>query len=573
MDTKLNEGIQTEETVIQPAPAPEARPVIQLPDFSKAKKKSRLRRVIALVLVGAIVAAAVYIGSRMTGSMGTPTAAQYNIFEAQMRDIVVSLSGSGSIQAADSYVVTTLLSGEVLNSPFEEGDIVGKDDLLYTVDSADILTTIERAELTLSQSRNTLQRKLDSRKDLTVNAKEPGTVISLLVEKGDNIVSGQTVAVIRDSSVMSLVLPFGADDARKLSVGQSAQVTLDGSFETLSGTVSKISTVDQTLAGNMLVREVTIDVPNPGGISTSHTATAVVGDLACNSAGSFSYKSEYSLTAGLSGEVASVNVAEGDTVKKGQQILSIDSASLDIEIESAEISVRDAELNLDNQNDKLESYSIQSPISGTIIEKNYKEGDTIEAGKALCTIFDLSYLTLTLNIDELDISKVAVGQEVVVTADAVAGKVFKGVVTKVNINGTVMSGVTSYPVTIRIDETEGLLPGMNVDATISISRHENVLAIPSGAVLRGNRVLVQTDPNAEAEQGSPIPAGFEYVTVELGANDDEFVQVISGLNPGDKVGVLADTQSSTGLMNFGGMGGGMVFESGPVYNEVIIERP
>jgi HlyD family secretion protein len=65
---------------------------------------------------------------------------------------------------------------------------------------------------------------------------------------------------------------------------------------------------------------------------------------------------------------------------------------------------------------------------------------------------------MQLNVDELDIAKVQVGQTETITADAAGGKTYTGIVTKVNINGTTNNGVTAYPVTIRIDETEGLLP-------------------------------------------------------------------------------------------------------------------
>lgn len=116
--------------------------------------------------------------------------------------------------------------------------------------------------------------------------------------------------------------------------------------------------------------------------------------------------------------------------------------------------------------------------AGTIVEKAYKAGEKTEQGKELCKIYDLSYLTLTLNVDELDISDVEVGQKVTITADAVEGKTYEGVVTKVSVAGTTSNGYTSYPVTIQIDETDGLMPGMNVEATIVMSSSENTHAIP-----------------------------------------------------------------------------------------------
>ena len=79
---------------------------------------------------------------------------------------------------------------------------------------------------------------------------------------------------------------------------------------------------------------------------------------------------------------------------------------------------------MENTQKQLENYTITSPISGTVIDKEYKAGDTVESGKTLCTIYDLSYLEMTLNIDELDISTVEAGQTVQITAEAVEGKTF-----------------------------------------------------------------------------------------------------------------------------------------------------
>ena len=119
-----------------------------------------------------------------------------------------------------------------------------------------------------------------------------------------------------------------------------------------------------------------------------------------------------------------------------------------------------------------------------------------------------------------DIGRISTGQAVSVTSDAAPGRIYEGVVTRINITGTTVNGVTSYPVTIRIDKTEGLLPGMNVDARIVVEDLRDVLLVPVGAVMRNNFVLLQVqgqDPET-AEPG--IPAGFVQTEVTLGASND-----------------------------------------------------
>ena len=165
----------------------------------------------------------------------------------------------------------------------------------------------------------------------------------------------------------------------------------------------------------------------------------------------------------------------------------------------------------ENAQENLEDYSITAPISGTVVTKTAKAGDNIEGGSSgtLCTIYDLSYLEMTMSIDDVDISSVEVGQEVRITADAVEGTTYTGVVTEVSVAGTTSGGITTYPVTVQHRRDRRLLPGMNVDAEIVVSSADDVLAIPSAAVSRGDMVLVTADsPSAANALGRGGPGGL-----------------------------------------------------------------
>ena len=472
-------------------------PELEDPDeeIRSAKRKRRLKIIVSIIVLLLAAAAALYfLFGRV--SPAAQASSQYTFHTVERHDITSSLSGSGTLQPADSYSVTALVSGDILSADFEEGNIVEKGSVLYQIDNSDSLTSIEQAENSLEQTRRNYSQRIKSLSDLQVKASCAGTIISMEVEAGDKVSAGQLIASIRDSATMTLTVPFGIDDAGLLTVGQTAEVVLDSTFERISGVISKISPIEEVLAGNMIVRMVTIDVNNPGGLSISHIATASVNGIFSNGSGSFNYKEEKTVTAAAGGEVAAVYADEGGFVQKDMVLVELKSDSLSNEIASSANTLRNEELSLENRYKQLDNYTITSPISGTIIEKYYKEGDKMETGKLLCIIFDLSYLTMNLNVDELDIAKIQIGQEVTVTAEALGDKTFTGVVTRININGTTISGVTSYPVTIRIDETDGLLPGMNVEAEIIVSHSSNVVAIPVSALSRGNRVLVKPGDGA-----------------------------------------------------------------------------
>ena len=527
------------------------------------KGGKRWKKVVALVLVVAVLGAG---GMFFLGGSQTAQAADTSYTTAQVTrmDITSSITGSGTLEAADSYSVTTLIEGSILTADFEEGDEVEEGTVLYTIDSSDASNSLEQAEISLNQAQRNYNNQMESQEDLNITAPVSGQVYSIDVEVGDEVNTGETVATIRDSQTMSLEVTFPADDAASFYVGQSATVTLDSTFETLSGTISKISGTDTVLTGNVVVRSVTIDVSNPGGLSTSQSASAAVGSVTSTGSGTFTYKEEETVTAKVSGEVTAVRVAEGDQVSGGQTLVVLTSDDLEDSLQSASDSLRNAEISYENQTEQLDDYTITSPIKGTIVDKNYNAGETTEANQVLCTIYDLSYLTMTLSVDELDISNIAVGQTVSVVADAVEGKTYQGVVTKVSVAGTSTGSATTYPVTIRIDETEGLLPGMSVDATITLDSAEDVLAIPSAALNRGDTVLVTADSPSAASGTlveSTTEGGEDYYSVEVttGVSGDDYIEITSGLQEGDTVAYIPTSSSNDafGMMGMGGMPGGM----------------
>ena len=468
----------------------------------------------------------------------------------ETRDVSNTLSGTGTLKPANTYSVKSLVSGKVLTGSFEEGDIVEEGTVLYTVDSSDATTKVEQAAITLQQAQRSYDKTADRQ---YVRAEVAGVVSSLKVNKGDEVKSGQEVAVVRDSSKMNLVLEFPAADAANFSVGQTAEVTLDGTFEVLPGTIISVTGTDALSTGNLLTRTVTISVSNAGGLTTAQAATATVNGVSCIAAANFQYQAERTLTALTSGTVTAINVREGGSVNK-DIILTLSGEELTESIQSASETLRGAELSMQNMQDAMDNYTITSPISGTIIEKNAKVGDALSTGSDLCTIYDLSYLEMTINVDELQVSSLKVGQSVQVTADAVKDKTYEGLVTRVSMKGDTSGGTTTYPVTVRIDETTGLRPGMNANAEIVVAQAKNALTVPNAAIVRGNYVLVRQDsPSAvNADASMSAPEGYVYVKVKTGVSDDNYTQVTSGLSESDTIAYDPSSVSSDSYYDYGG---------------------
>ena len=389
-----------------------------------------------------------------------------------------------------------------------------------------------------------------------MEATATGVITELYVDEGDLVSAGAPIADILDRENMKLVVPFHSADAAGFSLGQAATVTVDGTLETISGAIDAIDATDSVGAGGTLVREVTILVRNPGALTDASQGAASVGTASSAASGTFAYGESKQVVAKTSGELISLTVREGDRVTEDQVIGQFDTTDMDTQIETAALQVQNAELTLKNAQDSLDDYTITSTIDGTVIEKNYDVGDTLDTSTASATgiaypavIYDMSALTFDVSINELDINKIQVGQEVEITADALDGQSFTGRVDKVNINGATANGTTNYPVTVLVDGTpEELKPGMNVSARIIVEDVGSVLCVPVEAVSRGQNgasMVTVAGPGAVDENGNVVdPAKLEQREVTIGRNDDTYIEILSGLEEGETVYIFQSVGSS-----------------------------
>lgn len=525
-------------------------------------KKKRLGRKGKWLLLALVLAAGIgFLALRHLGGQQAAAAVSYQEAAVEARDITRSLTASGTLEPADSYTVSTLVDGEILSDTFEEGDLVEKGQLLYTLDSSDASSALTQSRNSYTQAQNNYDQAV---KHKYPTADMSGTVSEVYVRNGDTVNAGTALLKIVGDNSIYIDFMFSYADSGDFYVGQSATIFINGFAGTLQGTVQQVSQ-SSAASGNAAGsgRELTtvrVKAANPGLVTEDYTASAVIGSYSSYGSASVKVSESSTVTAETSGKVSGLNLLAGDTVSKGDRVCTITGDSVDNAIENARISVSNAGSSLENAQDRLSDYEVTAPISGTVVTKSAKAGDKIEGGSSgtLCTIYDLTYLEMTMNIDELDISDVAVGQTVEVTADAVEGKTYTGVVTRVSVAGVTSGGITAYPVTVRIDETDGLLPGMNVDAEIVIEESRDTLAIPCGALNRGDTVLITAgSPSAVNALDQEAPEGYVYVEVETGVSDGSYIEATSGLQEGDTVAYIQVSSSGDSGMMMGGMPGGM----------------
>lgn len=533
-------------------------------------------------------------------------------------DVKVQITGAGTVEANEQYEITALVAGDVISANFEEGDILNEGDVMYTIDSSSVSRSIQKQQNSSEKTQMEHEEILDNINKLAVTSKYEGVVTQVNVKKGDNVSNGTKIAEVTDTLNLKLKINFNSVDAKNIYPGQKASVYLDKNMgRAIEGTVTRVSGGSLTSSSGVSVNSVEINVKNPGGIQSGDTATAVVGQYACNDTGVFESGTISYITSSVSGEVAELDIHEGDNVSVGQKVAQLTSESLQKQLRQSNISLKDAQIALKDLYDNLDKYTIEAPITGTVISKTTKAGDKLDNGnqsKVMAVIADMSKIKFEMSVDELDIAKLEVGQEAIITADALEDKIFTGYVDYISVIGSTSDGVTTYPVTIVINEPEGLVPGMNVDATITVKEAKDVLTVPVSAVNRGNIVYVKdnkssNDKDSEKEmpkgfegkempkgfegkempqmggkgenaQGakpqsnekgempkgfdsekmkkamqSLVPEGFKAVRVEVGLSNNDVVEIISGLSEGDEVAYTETQASTTNTMGFGGMGG------------------
>jgi RND family efflux transporter MFP subunit len=212
-------------------------------------------------------------------------------------------------------------------------------------------------------------------------------------------------------------------------------------------------------------------------------------------------------------------------------------------LRTANLNLQKAEQTLEKTKESLIKTELLAPFDGIIEDINLKEDDSIGQRFSATGQPMESYIIRLVNtkdwrmtgvVDEVDIFKVKVGQEAIITVDALPGEELKGMVTFVSPFGSRTTGVVEFPVTISMDPTETELKGgLTATADIIVEKHENVLLVPNRSI-KGSPgdywVEVVLDEKTMTTEKRPV---------ELGAQNEQSSEVISGLSEGEKIIVEA----------------------------------
>lgn len=520
---------------------------------------------------------------------------RYVLAAVERGTLTSSVSGSGQISASQQVDIKAKVSGDVVSVGAKNGQSVRAGTILVQLDARDAEKLVRDAEanleaaklsleklkkpadaLSLLQARNALAQTEESKtkaEDDLAKSYEDGfsaaanafldlpTVMTGLRDILYNPTTenrNQTAADFYTDSAKTYdekALRFRDETFR---LYQSARASYDAAFteyrvaSRMSERVVIESLIENTYETTRSIAEALKSATNliqfyqdkfmernlkPIALSDSHLS-ALAGHTS---------KTNTHLSTLLSTKRAIENAREASTnadrliTERTEALTKLRAGTDALDIQSQELAVRQRENVLADAREKLADYKIRAPFDGAAGNILLKKGDTVSSGAQIATIITSKRIAeITLN--EVDIAEVAQGQKAELEFDALPDLKLQGKIAEVDPIGAVLQGVVSYTAKIAFEtKDQRIKPGMSVSATIITREKPNVLMVPNSAIKSQSETKYVEVPAEEITRTRRSAAGVilsqapQQREVAIGASNDEFTEIVSGLEEEDFV--------------------------------------
>ena len=535
----------------------------------KSKKKWAIG--ISAVLVVAVVGSVV--GIQISAKQKSASTTTFRKTAAQTGSISTSVAGSGSVSASTQITLTAANPGTVDSVSVKQGDTVTAGQTIAHVSSSASGQTVEQKQSQLTSARNDLAQAEAQADALAIKAPVAGKVKSVTASSGDSL---STIKPLGDLAEISTSRSMTVSFSPSESVRSGQAVTVSVSGKSYAGTIGSASSGGQYGQGGgqsgSVAAVIGSDDPTVGDTAVVYLNGSEIGT------GKTQLVSSVPISNSGNGTVSKVYVSENQMVSKNQSLFLLGNDSVQQQITAKQNAVNSAQEDLDSAQANAAKDTITSPISGVVAELDVKVGDSVSGGGSVAVILNQDAMQTVVSVDELDISKVAVGQKATVSLDAIPGKTFTGSVLTVDPIGTASNGVATYSVTVSIDSPADVKVGMTTNVEIVTQSRDNVLVVPAGAILmkNGTKGYVLSadslfDSNGKSVQLSNtntmdlISKYGKEVTIGMATADQD--EIVSGVSEGDELAIpvtinqeALKSLSNQGTSNnntfgFGGMSG------------------
>ncbi|HEV8354140.1 MAG TPA: efflux RND transporter periplasmic adaptor subunit [bacterium] len=464
------------------------------------------------VIFGIVVLALALVWVWRSRVAGTAQVPQFRTATVTRGDIVVSVSGSGTIEPVSSVEVRSRATGRVLSVKTEEGAFVTKGQVLAEIDDTDARADLESARATLAGAQARLAQ----------------AQTSVSVQQSSNITqvrqSEANVAASR-ARLDQLLAGSRPEEIRQAEEGvRQARASLTLAEQNLARQ-------EQLFAEGFISRAQLDQARSQTDVARSQLAAAEA-RLAQVKAGPTSQEIDIARAQLRQAEAALADARSGGLQERLRRE----------EVAAARASVASALATLRRAEDRVAETRILAPITGAVVTRSVSIGQFVigssTGGTVVFTLADTSVVLARIFVDESDIARVTPQAQVRITADALPDETFSGRIARVAPQSVVVQNVRQYPVTVEVADPRRLLRlGMTVDAEFILASRTGVLIVPQEAV-RG------TESKAVfLVRGSAL----DTRVVTTGLSDGRFVEIKSGLQEGEIVFLgPARTTPSTG---------------------------
>ena len=505
-----------------------------------------MKRLLIILVIGVVLAGAGYLIYRY--SQASQTEPQFEIVRqatVETGTLAATVSASGSLEPEALVSLSFGSPGNVTTVRVVRGQAVQAGDVLATLNSAELELLVQQAqdamhiqELTLEQSR--------------AGTPSPATLATAQADIGA-AAANLTIAQANLSSAQAGVAQAQAAKAQLLAGATTAEIAA-AQADIAAQTANVKSQQDgydirfaQTGIGGTLEENARLQLE-----AARQALAAAQARLAVLQAGPRSADIQ-AADAAISGAQAASRSAQGSIAVAEANVARAQAAydrllerPTDIQIQILEAQVAATQTSLDIANLRLSQSRIVSPISGVVASLLVSEGEQAIIGAPAITILNEGAYHLDLNVDEIDIERVTVGQLVEITLDAIPDVTFKGEVVEIAPTATsLVGGVVTYQVTINILDAQGvdLRPGLTANVSIVVQEVTDALIVPNWAI-RINRDTGEAFVNRLAGTDQ-----VEEVSITIGLRNEQYSQVLIGLQAGD---VVAITNQRETFSFFGG---------------------
>ena len=539
-----------------PAGAPGSAPT---PPKNRKKRKKTVRRIIAAVLVLAICFTLFKKFGKKDGEAEIGTAI------VDYGSITSTVDGSGMVKAKKSESITLATAGTVGDVFVTEGQKVAAGDPLFTYDSPDAEKKVREAKTNIEGYQKQLNAAYKDIAKLNLTAPYAGKLLETVKLTVGDEVGAQKVATLVDDTRMRLTQYYSYAYQSELYAGQTVQVSVPALMSSIDGRVEKVHMVKRVTSEGSELFSAEIVVPNAGVLAKDMAASATV---EVNGETVYPYeagKLDYYRTSELSipaGTVVATNLIDYLSVSAGEPLVQVNGENTENTIFDLEQSLQKAQKELEEAEKNAAYANAVAPIDGMVIGLSITPGQEITASATALTISDTNTVTISATVDERNVSYLKVGMGVDLNQ---WGNPSFGTISSVSLSSSVNNGVATYPFTIEADNADGTLQiNSNINYNLTASQSDNCLVLPIQAVrtvgledgTSATVVYLKADsmPDNAIElpySDETIPEGFYPVQVEIGIQDNNNVEIKSGVEQGAEVFTQYMTGSATSWDNYG----------------------